>query len=79
MLKYGIKSTEVRQALEKGERIEDYPDDTPLPSYLVLGKAGRVLHVCAADDPATKETIVITIYEPDPAKWEADLKTRRKP
>ncbi|HSD26407.1 MAG TPA: hypothetical protein VLL75_03840 [Vicinamibacteria bacterium] len=39
----------------------------------------RVLHVCAADDPATGETIVITLYEPDPSKWEADFRTRRKP
>lgn len=45
----------------------------------MLGRSGRVLHVCAAEEPATKETIVITVYEPDPVKWETDFKTRRKP
>lgn len=32
MLSRGIRSQEVREALARGERIEDYPDDTPLPS-----------------------------------------------
>ena len=54
-------------------------DDTPLPSYLVLGfGAGRVLHVVAADEAKADETIVITTYEPDPSEWEADYKTRKR-
>ena len=78
MLKHGIRSHQVREVLESGERIEDYPDDTPLPSYLVLGiGASRVLHVVAADDQDHDETIVITAYEPDPNEWEADFKTRK--
>lgn len=36
----------------------------------------RSLHVVAATTPA--ERIVITVYEPDPIRWDADLK-RRKP
>jgi len=79
MLKHRIMSDQVREVLERGERVEEYPDDTPLPSYLMLGGAGRNLHVVAADDPSTDETIVITTYQPDPAEWETDLKTRRKP
>ena len=78
MLRHGISSDQVRTVLEGGERIEEYPDDTPLPSYLMLGNAGRVLHVVAADDPATDETIVITTYEPNLIEWEPDFKTRRK-
>lgn len=31
---------EVRAALVQGETIEDYPDDTPYPSRLVLGWVG---------------------------------------
>ena len=66
------------EGLEDGERIEEYPDDTPLPSYLMLGSgAARVLHVVAADDPEADETIVITTYEPDPRDWEVDFKTRK--
>jgi hypothetical protein len=79
MLRHGIRSDQVRQVLSEGERIEEYPDDTPLPSYLMLGiGAARVLHVVAGDDPEADETIVITTYEPDPNEWEADFKTRKK-
>ncbi len=79
MLEHGIRSQQVREVLERGERIEDYPDDTPLPSYLMLGTgAVRVLHVVAADDQEHDETIVITTYEPDPNEWEADFKTRKR-
>ena len=75
MLKHGIRSGQIREVLEKGERIESYPDDTPLPSYLMLGTGeGRVLHVVAADDEAQDETMVITSYEPDPNEWESDCR-----
>ena len=78
MLKHGVRSGQIREVLEKGERIESYPDDTPLPSYLMLATGeGRVLHVVAADDEAQDETIVITGYEPDPNEWESDFKTRK--
>ena len=76
---YSIRSEQVREVLERGAAIENYPDDTPLPSYLMLGTgAGRVLHVVAADDSEADETIVITTYEPDPDEWEADFKTRKR-
>jgi hypothetical protein len=35
--------------------------------------------VVIADDVDDQENIVITVYEPDPAEWEADFKRRRKP
>ena len=79
MLEHRIKSEQVREVLEQGERIEEYPDDTPLPSYLMLGRFGRSLHVVAADEPFVDETVVITTYEPNRIEWEADYKTRRKP
>jgi hypothetical protein len=79
MLKHGIRSEQIREVLERGQTIEEYPADTPLPSYLRLGIGmGRVVHVVAADDPAAGETIVITAYEPDPNEWEADFKTRKR-
>lgn len=80
MLKHGIRSAEVREALTNGVRIEEYPDDTPFPSYLVLGSANaRVPHIVASEDPLRNETIVITTYEPDPGDWESDHKTRKRP
>ena len=79
MFERSIAADDVRHVLENGETIEDYPDDHPYPSRLVLGQVrGRALHVVAAEAAEGGETIVITVYEPDPAQWGPDLK-RRKP
>lgn len=78
MFQRRISKDDVRQVLETGETIEMYPQDTPYPSRLVLGwRQTRPLHVVAADNADTGETIVITTYEPDPEEWERDCKTRR--
>jgi hypothetical protein len=77
MFERGISDEDVRQVLEFGDTIEEYPDDRPYPSRLMLGMpAGRPLHVVAADCTETDETIVITAYEPDPALWKSDFRTR---
>ncbi len=77
MAQRGISVEDVRQVLDNGEVIEDYPNDFPYPSALVLGWIGeRAMHVVTATTPAEK--IVITVYEPNPVRWEPDLK-RRKP
>ncbi|MFN3477111.1 MAG: DUF4258 domain-containing protein [Candidatus Methylomirabilales bacterium] len=63
-----------------GEVIEEYPNDTPYPSRLVLGWRGaRPLHVVVADNPDSQETVVITVYEPDPEQREPDFRRRKKP
>jgi len=77
MAQRAISVEDVRRVLDTGEVIEDYPGDHPYPSALVLGWiGGRAMHVVAATSPSEK--IVITVYEPDPARWEPDFK-RRKP
>ena len=79
MLDRDISESEVAQTLESFELVEDYPDDKPFPSQLVLGYSGaRPLHVVCADDDVASITYIITIYEPDATEWEADLKTRKK-
>ena len=56
---------------------KEYLDDTPYPSRLVLGWIGtRPIHVVAANT-AGGETIIVTVYEPDPAQWDADFKRKR--
>lgn len=58
--------------------MEDYPDDTPYPSRLVLGWSdGRPIHVVVADNVNDQVNIVITAYEPGPAEWELDFKRRK--
>ncbi len=72
-----ISVADVREAVESGETIERYPDDLPYPSRLILGwPGGKPLHVVAADRTDTAETIIITVYEPDPAQWDAGFKRR---
>jgi hypothetical protein len=45
---------------------------------LLLGRVGgRPLHVVAAYNAEDDETIVVTVYEPDPALWEDGFKRRR--
>ena len=79
MFERGISTSQVRLALEEGQVIEDYPDDMPYPSRLVLGwHESRPIHVVAARNDEENETIVITVYEPDPDKWEPDFKGRKR-
>jgi hypothetical protein len=79
MFERRISTDDVKAVIGSGETIEDYPDDRPYPSRLVLGWRGaRPLHVIVADNLSENELIVITAYEPDPELWEADFR-RRKP
>lgn len=74
-----VTVSEVSAVLDSGIVIEDYPNDWPYPSRLVLGWSGtRPLHVVAADNVQAQETIVITVYEPDPARWDSTF-TQRSP
>ena len=79
MFERGIGIDEVREALATGNTIETYPTDEPYPSRLVLGWRGaRPMHVVVADNRDQRETIVITVYEPGPDRWEPGFDTRRR-
>ena len=75
-VKRGISATEIEQAVNTGEVIEDYPNDKYGPSCLILGttETQRILHVQVSYPPSVK---VITVYQPDPNEWEADWKSRK--
>lgn len=78
MLEWRVRSAAIEHVLRAGEIIEDYPDDTPYPSRLVLGRfEGRYLHVVAADVPGTDDVVIITVYEPDPNVWDVAFRMRR--
>ena len=78
MFQRSIRVEDVHAVLSGGKSIIDYPDDTPYPSRLMLGWCGeRPIHIVAADTPES-ETIIITVYEPDPALWEPGFE-RKKP
>ncbi len=70
---------EVFEEIQNGEIIEEYPDDRPYPSLLIFGRtlAGRAIHVVCACNNEEEQTIVITVYEPDPVRW-IDFRRRRR-
>lgn len=79
MFQQGISAAQVEQVLARGEQIRAYPEDKPYPSRLILGWIGdRPLHVVAADNTADGETIIITVYEPDPMRWDPSFRRRIK-
>ena len=79
MVQRGIARGDVLGVLHGGEVVEEYLDDTPYPSALVLGfVASRPLHVVVALDANGPIVYIITVYEPSPEKFEPDWKTRRK-
>ena len=78
MFQRGISVRDILHVLERGNTIEDYPDDVPYPSRLVLGfKSSRPIHIVAADNQEEQEVIVITVYEPDPTRWEPGFEKRK--
>jgi hypothetical protein len=72
-----ISVQELREAIEKSEIIEDYPDDKYGPSCLILGftRKNRPIHI-QCSYPSRPLIKIVTLYEPDPQLW-IDLKVRR--
>ncbi len=72
-----IKYEDIKNAVLYGEIIEQYPDDYPYPSCLTLGTAvnGRYIHVVCGIGEG--RLWIITAYDPNPEKWESNLKTRK--
>ncbi len=72
-----ITVEDVIYAIDHGTVIEQYPDDFPFPSCLILGISlhNTFIHVVVS---MNEENIyLITAYRPDPNEWEEDWKTRK--
>jgi hypothetical protein len=78
-LERGITIREIELALLNGEIIENYPDDTPYPSCLILGwlESGDPLHIVCSRGTREPALRIVTVYEPDIALWHDDYKTRK--
>jgi Domain of unknown function (DUF4258) len=78
MFERQVSAKRVSQVLQYGETIEDYSSEMPEPSRLILGFQGkRPFHVVTSENPETNQITVITVYIPDPNKWNKDFKARR--
>ncbi len=75
-IKRHIAAPEINEAIQKGEIIENYPDDKYGPSCLILGFTNNniPLHVQIAFQPIIS---IVTVYKPDPKEW-IDYKIRRR-
>lgn len=79
MFERNISDEDVLYILSNGQVIQEYPDDNPYPSKLMVCKIKeRFVHVVVAENISEKEKIIITVYEPDPHKWEPDFIKKRK-
>jgi len=76
----GFRQEDVEEVVRTGEEIARYPDEKPYPCVLVLGYTRfRPVHVVVAFNATDGICQVVTMYEPDPALWSADFKTKHKP
>ena len=73
-----ISTTEVRMVLDKGEIIEDYPEDAREHSCLMLeeGTSSRPVHVIRS--PKDEYLAIITAYLPADDEWMDNFKVRKK-
>ncbi len=74
----GIYPSDIRVCLFAGEIIENYPEDYPYPSCLVLGltQTNTPLHVVVS--LGMGRLWIITAYVPSGDKWQDDWRTRQK-
>lgn len=73
----GLLLKDIRSAIDTGEIIEQYEDDSPFPSCLILGNSGeKPIHIVASIDNGM--IYLITTYIPDPSKWKQDGRTRKQ-
>jgi hypothetical protein len=75
----GLMFEEIYFSVMHGEVIEDYPQDKPYPSCLIMGTnfSGEPIHSVWACNPRNLWAVLITVYRPDPERW-TDWKVRVK-
>lgn len=78
LIERGITVNDIIQCIETGEVIEQYENDKPFPSCLVLGKAinQKYIHVVVSHD--SDWIYLITAYRPDAKIWSLDFKIRKE-
>ena len=78
MFERDISEDDVESVVKNGKVLETYINDKPYASYLCLGFVDdRVIHVVYSKDQENS-IIIITVYEPNITKWEADFTQRIK-
>jgi len=73
----GVKFSDVKLGIMKGEVIEDYPTDYPNPSVLIFGYTENNTPIHVVVGLGVNNIQIITAYFPSLDKWEGDFKTRK--
>ncbi len=68
------------EASQGCEVVEEYLEDEPYPTVLVFGRTvgGRPLHMVCAYARDEDRLVVVTVYEPDPRRWDEGFRRRRE-
>lgn len=78
ILSRNIDPEDIENTIKNGEIINEYPEDKPFKSFLVLGFISNTpLHVVISQD-LEGNCIIITSYIPDNKIWENNFKTKKK-
>ena len=74
----GFEFDEIYFSVMHGEIIEEYLNDKPFPSCLVLGKSfsGKSIHSVWGFNEENNWAVLITVYAPDPNRW-VDFRKRK--
>lgn len=78
MFQRNVTTDLIKEIVLQGEVIEEYPNDFPCPSLLILGYHKKnPLHVVIAN--CENHVRIITVYKPDKENWIDYKKRKRKP
>ncbi len=73
-----ISQQEVQQIITYGEVIEENPNDTPFPSYIILDFVdSKPIHVVFYYDEVSDTGYVVTAYIPDSNLWMDNFRKRK--
>ena len=78
LIKRNIARKSIKEVLQNGTIIEQYPNDYPYPSCLVSGytSTGEILHiVCGIGE---NRLWIITAYRPDSSIWNDSFSKRKE-
>ena len=72
-----ISFDDVISGINTGKIIEQYPNDYPHPSCLILGFdiSGNLIHICVGTDD--EYLFIITVYYPDEEQWNNTFEIRK--
>ncbi len=80
MFEREIAPEAVFHVVREGEIIHHYPDEQPYPAWLLLGFwQEQPIHLVLARDEASGTCWIVTVYRPDPARWDETFKRRKSP